>query len=97
MLIDTLSCYDGRIPRPAPGVRSMSIAVNRHHAKRLKAKRKHYWNVGGKRQNNKAVGIIFHTPCKCSCTMCGNQRKHWGRPIQEVKQAARFSDTVTDI
>lgn len=75
----------------------MSIAMNRHHVKRLKAKRKHYWNVGGKHRSEKAVGLVVCTPCLCSCTMCGNQRKHWGRPIQEIKQAARFSDTVVGI
>lgn len=75
----------------------MSIAMNRHHMKRLKAKRKHYHNVGSKRASAKAVGRVLHTPCICSCTMCGNQRWHWGRPIQEIKQAARFSDTAIDI
>lgn len=38
------------------------------HEKRLKRKRSKYWNAD--RSSKRRVGIIYHTPCICSCPMC---------------------------
>ncbi len=50
----------------------------RHHAERVKNNRKRYhsnWN-----------GKNTETPCKCSCWMCGNPRRHDGEvTIQELR------------
>ncbi|ORJ18875.1 hypothetical protein BS639_22995 [Rouxiella silvae] len=70
-------------------------AVRRHHMKRLKAKRCRYNNAGyswpeGATTLN--VGKAYHTPCNCSCWMCGHQRYHLGMNIQEAKARAKHQD-----
>ncbi len=57
----------------------------RHHIERLKKKREKYLCIGGKTDKRK-IGMIVDTPCICSCTMCGNPRKHFGeKTIQEKR------------
>lgn len=70
-------------------MKSKKRAVRRHHAARLKAKRMYYYNAAA--GGLAAVGIVYQTPCLCSCWMCGNQRKHHGMPIQERKARALYS------
>lgn len=69
-------------------MKSQKRAVRRHHARRLKAKRTRYHNAGA--GGEKAVGIVYQTPCLCSCWMCGNQRKHHGIRIQERRDRAMY-------
>ncbi|KLE46534.1 hypothetical protein YA13_12130 [Klebsiella aerogenes] len=70
-------------------MKSKKRAVRRHHARRLKAKRIHYNNAGA--GGLVAAGIVYQTPCLCSCWMCGNQRKHHGMHIKERRARAMYS------
>lgn len=62
----------------------------RHHARRLKAKRCLYSNAGD--GNAAAIGMVAHTPCLCSCWMCGHQRQHYGQSMQERRARLRYTD-----
>ena len=43
------------------------------------------------------IGIYAHTPKRCSCWMCGNQRKINGPRISEIrKQGVPFWEGVED-
>ncbi|TLV16728.1 hypothetical protein FE839_12960 [Klebsiella indica] len=70
-------------------MKSQKRALRRHHAARLKSKRRHYRNAysGGP----VAFGKVYHTPCPCSCWMCGHQRRYHGMGRQEIKARARCS------
>lgn len=58
-------------------------AERRHHAERLRAKRKNY--LGGN-NDDKRLGKLVHTATACSCYMCGNPRRHFNeRTIQEKR------------
>ena len=36
--------------------------------------------------DSKSIGLKSHTPCGCSCYMCGNPRKYYNeKTIQELK------------
>lgn len=70
-------------------MKSTKRALRRHHAKRLKSRREHFSNAGDK--GSVALGVVYHTPCLCSCWMCGNQRKHHGMYIQERRARAMYS------
>lgn len=52
-------------------------AYRRHHMKRLKQKRAKYWH--GTLDNPRRRGKVYRTPCVCSCPMCGNPRRHFGK------------------
>lgn len=55
----------------------------RHHRERLMRKRRHYWNTA---VEHKTLGKLAKTPTPCSCWMCGNPRRHSGKPtLQEAK------------
>jgi len=68
-------------------------ALRRHNMKRLKAKRGRYnnaaysWPEGATLVN---IGKAYHTPCNCSCWMCGHQRFHCGMNMQEVRARAKY-------
>lgn len=52
---------------------------------RLKKARKRYWGLVNN-ESAKSIGILLHTPKVCSCPMCGNPRKYFGKKtIQEQK------------
>jgi len=62
------------------------IAQRRHHAARLKAKRKSY-HGGNASASPVQLGKTVHTPARCSCYACGNPRKWFGEAtIQERRQ-----------
>ncbi len=65
-------------------------AERRNHERRLKSARKHYNNAGSRSQAH--IGIVYHTPCTCSCYMCGHQRQVHGQAIQEVRARQRYCD-----
>ncbi|ECT1736176.1 hypothetical protein DVZ67_18615 [Salmonella enterica subsp. enterica serovar Saintpaul] len=69
-------------------MKSQKRAMRRHHTKRLKAKRNHYNNIGA--GGMVALGIVYRTPCLCSCWMCGNQRQYHGMHIQERRASAMY-------
>jgi len=62
--------------------KSESRSLRRHHAKRLKKKRRDYRTAFNERNLVKVV----NTPKPCSCFMCGNPRRYYGeKTIQEQK------------
>ena len=68
----------------------MSRAMRRHHAQRLKTKRRHYWNgYAGTSLYN--LGRVLKDPAPCSCEGCGNQRKYQGQTLQEKRHQIEFS------
>lgn len=74
-------------------------AERRHHYRRLKNRRidRNYW--GRSHQDfplgwtSAHLGMATDTPCACSCTMCGNPRKHFGEVTLAEK---RHSDSEDD-
>jgi hypothetical protein len=68
----------------------MSKSIRRHHAQRLKAKRKKYNRVEGK-SNPRLLGMLVHSAAICSCWMCGNPRKHFGEVTRQERSAAEVA------
>lgn len=69
----------------------MSLAERRHHEQRIKKKlerkeKKHpYWTSDGK-TDERSKGLYANHGCNCSCWMCGNPRRHFGKEtVQEMK------------
>lgn len=69
---------------------SRTRAERRHHERRLKAIRRNYNNAGNRSPGH--IGMVYHTPCSCSCWMCGNQREHHGMSWQEIIDRLRYTD-----
>lgn len=65
-------------------------AERRHHNVRLKKIRSKYRNAGY--GSERQIGICLHSPCGCSCWMCGHQRAHHGPRVQEIRARARYTD-----
>jgi hypothetical protein len=75
--------------------RNMKSALRRHHAARLKQKRKNYWGLNlndpwvketwTEYDHKKRLGRLVNTPKPCSCWMCRNERQDYGPTLQEVK------------
>lgn len=72
-------------------------AERRHHIERLKEARKNYWGFGRPRtigpdhMTPKQLGQVVQHPQSCSCSGCGNDRRHsWNkaacRTLQERSQ-----------
>lgn len=57
-----------------------------HHHERLKKNRKNYW---GGNLSDKHNGMVADTPKICSCWMCGNARKIWGKSISEIRDSQK--------
>jgi len=69
-------------------MKSNKRSVRRHHYNRLKKSRAHYWGYEGmfrdyKRMNHEILGQVISTPQRCSCSVCGNQRKYYGKTLKE--------------
>ncbi len=67
----------------------MSRAIRRHHVKRIKYKVSKFLSLQGWlsicNNRQRAIGISSHSKTLCSCTMCGNPRKHFGhRKLNEL-------------
>ena len=60
----------------------MSKAERRHHAERLKKKRRFNWGRDLSKEP-KFLAMAVNTPKTCSCLACGNERKHSGNTMQE--------------
>ncbi len=72
-------------------MKDMSRAIRRHHAARLKRARRFYfavYNAGDPRR----LGLALHTPALCSCWMCGNARRYFGRTRAELVQLAQLAE-----
>ncbi len=66
--------------------KSMTRALRRHHAARLKAARRFYHGRDNT-ETPRYLGQVVQTPASCSCWMCGNPRKYNGeRTIQELRE-----------
>ena len=51
----------------------------------------------GWESSGKAIGIHANTPTRCSCDMCGNQRKHYGKTLQELSNEEHFNNDILDV
>ena len=73
--------------------KSSNRALRRHHLRRLRNRRKHYRWVRIHENGlltGRELGIVTRTPKICSCTICGNPRRHFGDvTLQERKAACR--------
>jgi hypothetical protein len=58
----------------------------RHHIERLKETRKTYWGYGrrGETMSAAQLGRVVQHPQSCSCTGCGNPRKHFGNSEESL-------------
>jgi hypothetical protein len=79
-----------------------SRSLRRHHMERLKANRKRYWGRGGQgapdSMSEKDLGMVVHTAALCSCFMCGNARKYFGKPtLQEEAHTAQQDEELLDL
>ena len=43
-----------------------------------------YYNWWGD-WDSKSIGLKSHTPCRCSCYMCGNPRKHYNEKTKNER------------
>lgn len=68
-----------------------SRALTRHHDKRIKKKRIKSIRFLDK-SDQRLVGVHATTACRCSCWMCGNQRKHHGVTFQEKKHQQHIDE-----
>ena len=72
----------------------MHRAQRRHHYRRLKQKRRHYYSGYGRHRND-VQGRLANTATLCSCWMCGNPRKHFGKKTrQEALATLNFIEQV---
>ena len=44
-----------------------------------------------------AIGIYANTPTRCSCALCGNTRKHYGKTVQELSNEKCFNNDILDV
>lgn len=77
----------------------MSLALKRHHRKRVMKNRKHYYNscFDFYGSNPKRQGKMNKTPNLCSCSMCGNPHKFYknskaGWTHKELQEYYRMKD-----
>ena len=82
----------------------MSRALRRHHYKRLKRRTKermlnNYRVCDRHWINPRTIGIETNTPRRCSCCLCGNQRRYRNIPtVQERKVRAirgKYRESLT--
>jgi len=77
-------------------MKNMQRALRRHHVARLKAKRRFHWRMD-LRHEPRRLGIAIHTPCPCSCWMCGNPRRHLNEPTWQERRFEAHADLTTDL
>lgn len=72
-------------------------ALRRHHNARLKAVRSRHYHVipfatsslnKCSTSDQRRLGKALHTPCLCSCWMCGNPRHYGQGPTLAERRAA---------
>ncbi len=72
----------------------MHRALRRHHYRRLKRKRRDYYDSYGRHRDD-IQGMLANTASLCSCWMCGNPRKHFGEKTrQEALATLNFIEQV---
>jgi hypothetical protein len=73
---------------------SNSQSQRPHHRERLIRKRRHYWNTA---VEHKTLGKLAKTPTPCSCWICGNPRRHSGKPtLQEARHNQKAIEAMND-
>ena len=83
--------------------KSTKRADRRHHYNRLKNRRidLNYWgrygDQGMPKWTKPVLGMAVNTPCNCSCTMCGNPRRHFSETtLAEQRNKDSFEDLMLD-
>ncbi len=72
----------------------MHRALRRHHYRRLKRKRRDYYDSYGRHRDD-IQGMLANTASLCSCWMCGNPRKYFGEKTrQEALATLNFIEQV---
>lgn len=61
------------------------LAYSRHSQQKAKDKAKKKLKSWRFKATPKTIGMHAKTPKRCSCWMCGNQRKNHGPKISELK------------
>ena len=70
-------------------------ALRRHHRDRLKRKRASYWF--GKEDNNpRKLGMLVSTPQICSCSGCGNPRRHKWEDKRTIQERKYFQESIEE-
>lgn len=88
-------------------------SLRRHHYRRLKKNRSHYWGYGKYGQRSYGwdeivemqpdmLGSVARTPTPCSCYMCGNPRRSgmWSGDtitIQERKEEENYKYNLLEV
>lgn len=78
---------DERIESDVNDSTPASRAVRRHHTARLKKNRQGYHGARFSeegRLTGKALGSAVSHPAACSCHMCSNARRYFGRTLKEI-------------
>lgn len=70
----------------------MEKALRRHHYRRIKAKQLRLAYVGTESGTKRHIGISLHTPCICSCYMCGNPRRLGSVTLAELKSNLSYDE-----
>lgn len=84
-------------PEGDASAKSMSRSVRLQHTARLKNARRHYHRMD-QEATARQVGRAFQAPAKCSCWLCGNQRKFNGElSIQEQRQLQTFNEYIDEV
>jgi len=96
-------------------MRQTNRAERRHHVQRLKRNRRNYWGyprytrsvldfppVPDEPMPPRALGQVVHTPQCCSCSGCGNPRRHsWFKgemlTLQERRSLIQYREQLEEI
>lgn len=76
-------------------MKSLKRSIRRHHIERLKNSRKHYYQyTNGVVQTPRQLGLVVNTAQLCSCSGCGNPRRHsWFKSECLTLQERSFLET----
>ena len=72
----------------------MKRSIRRHHRERLlKERKKRLWWISDYFSITDKFNYVANTPCRCSCNMCGNPRKYFGKITkQEINSLLNFME-----
>ena len=73
----------------------MTIELKRHHRARLKHNRKYHFE---RVLSGKQLGMAVNTPRPCSCVMCGNPRRYFGKKtLAELRNVDLFDSEIKNL
>jgi hypothetical protein len=97
-------------------MRVSNRAERRHHVQRLKRNRRNYWGyprrtyplgvdaapVAREPMEAKQLGMVVHTPQLCSCSGCGNTRRHaWFKgerlTLEERRRLVQYAEQLGEL